>query len=76
MSIVTNLMGKLHFIGAIQSKVVSFESRLPSLLIHAPHFRLSSSRDWSSTKDRRNFDTTQLSRRAYAEAQGRIPIAR
>ena len=76
MSIVTNLMGKLHFIGAIQSKVVSFESRLPSVPIHAPRLHFSSSRDWSSAKDRRNFDTTQLTRRAYAEAEGRIPIAR
>lgn len=76
MSIVTNLMGKLHFIGAIQSKVISFESRLLSVPIHVPHLRFGSRRDWSSAKDRRDFETTRLSRRAYVEAQGRIPIAR
>jgi hypothetical protein len=76
MSIVTNLLGKLHFIGAMQSKVISFESRLLRIPIHAPHFRFISCREWSSIKDRRDFDATQLLRRGYVEAQGRIPIAR
>jgi hypothetical protein len=70
MSIVTNLLDGLHFVEAVGSKAIAFESRLTWIS------RLASRREWSSTSEQRGFDAAQLSRRAYLDHQGRIPIAR
>ena len=70
MSIVANLLGGLRFVEAVGSKAIAFESRLTWIP------RLASRREWFSTSEHRGFDAARLSRRAYADYQGRIPIAR
>jgi hypothetical protein len=74
MSIVTNLLGKLHFSDAMRFQVVSLGSRLPKISIRTTRFRFH--RDWSSRMERRNFETARLARSAYVETNGRIPVAR
>ena len=72
MSIVTSLLDKLQFIGAMQLKIASF----------VPKLRLSRSgsfgrrKEWSSIAGAEEFRREELARRAFNEMQGRLPIAR
>lgn len=76
MSIVTNLLGKLNYIGALESQVISLESRMNQMTVRRLHIRFGLRREWFSKTDSKRFDTSQNTRRAYLESQGRLPIAR
>ena len=76
MSIVTSLLDKTAFIGAIKPKIAFFESKLNSLRSLVPSLSLGGARQWYSPANADEFRRADLARRAFNESQGRLPVAR
>jgi hypothetical protein len=74
MSIVTTMLGKLAFIGAVSTRVTSLESKLRQPNIPIVSSRLD--RTWLSPSSPKEFKAKQYAQKAYLEAQARFLIAR
>jgi len=74
MSIVTTMLGKLAFIGAVSNRVTSFESKLRQL--NVPIVSSRPDRTWLSRSSSKEFEAKHYTQKAYLEAQARFPIAR
>ena len=70
MSIVTTMLGKLAFIGAVSNRVTSLESKLRQL--NVPIVSSRPDRTWLS----RSSSKEHYTRKTYLDAQARFPIAR
>jgi hypothetical protein len=76
MSIVTTVLGKFGFIGAMRPKIASLGSKLTGGHSVLPHVSLGRPREWFSPNRAEDFRREELARRAMNQFQGRLPIAR
>ena len=74
MSIVTAMLGKLAFIGAVSNRVTSLESKLRQL--NVPIVSSRPDRTWLSPSSSKEFEAKHYTQKVYLEAQARFPIAR
>lgn len=76
MSIVTSLLDKIGFLGAVKPKIAFFESKLSLARGLVPSLNLGGAREWSSPASADEFRRTAFARRTFNESQSRLPIAR
>ena len=69
MSVVSNIVGGLRFVGAMGSEFVTVESRISRLRLHLGRERFSKSEE-------RDFDVAQLLKTANQDYQSKIVVAR
>ncbi len=69
MSVVSNIVGGLRFVGAFRSEFVTVESEISRL---RPHL----GREWFSKSEERDFDVARLLKTANQDYQSKIVVAR